>query len=196
VGVIESNDEFEIEGFVDSRLRTGDRLLGYPILGGNDLLDGLVREQKYLFFITVGHIRSCEARVRLFSLLKGLNAPVVPKIISASAFVSHDAQLGMGGIVMHQAVVNAGARIGDNVILNNHSLVEHDCVIGDHSHISTGTMVNGDCIIGDRVFIGSGAILVNGITVTSDVMIGAGTVVTSSITEPGSYVGNPARKIK
>jgi len=34
------------------------------------------------------------------------------------------------------------------------------------------------------------------VTVCDDVVIGAGAVVTKDITEPGTYVGNPAKKIR
>ena len=34
------------------------------------------------------------------------------------------------------------------------------------------------------------------VTVCDDVVIGAGSVVTKDITEPGTYVGNPARRLR
>ena len=49
--------------------------------------------------------------------------------------------------------------------------------------------------IGNRVSIGSNATMLP-VTVCDDVVIGAGAVVTKDITEPGTYVGNPAKKIR
>jgi sugar O-acyltransferase (sialic acid O-acetyltransferase NeuD family) len=195
VGVIESRKDFQIQGFIDTKLAKGEQVLGYPVLGDNELLKELIKKEDLLFFITVGHIRSSEARVRIFKLLQELKAAISPAIVAESAFVSPHAKLGAGSIVMHHGIVSAGAKIGDNVIINNLSLVEHDCVISNHTHVSTGAIVNGDCFVGERVFIGSGAVLVQGISITNDVLVGAGAVVTSSISEPGTYVGNPARKI-
>ena len=34
------------------------------------------------------------------------------------------------------------------------------------------------------------------VSIADDVVIGAGSVVTKDITEPGSYAGNPARRLK
>ena len=48
-------------------------------------------------------------------------------------------------------------------------------------------------LIGDRVSIGSNATILP-VTICDDVVIGAGAVVTKDITEPGTYIGNPARK--
>jgi acetyltransferase-like isoleucine patch superfamily enzyme len=49
--------------------------------------------------------------------------------------------------------------------------------------------------IGNRVYIGSNATLLP-VRICDDVVIGAGAVVTKHITEPGTYAGNPARRIK
>jgi acetyltransferase-like isoleucine patch superfamily enzyme len=49
--------------------------------------------------------------------------------------------------------------------------------------------------IGNRVSIGSNATIMP-VSISDDVVIGAGSVVTKDITEPGSYAGNPARRLK
>jgi acetyltransferase-like isoleucine patch superfamily enzyme len=49
--------------------------------------------------------------------------------------------------------------------------------------------------IGNHVSIGSNATILP-VTICDNVVIGAGAVVTKNITEPGVYVGNPAKKIK
>ncbi|MUK26520.1 acyltransferase [Aliivibrio fischeri] len=50
--------------------------------------------------------------------------------------------------------------------------------------------------IADNIFIGVNSIILYGVNVCSNVIIGAGSVVSKNITEPGVYVGVPARKIK
>lgn len=57
-------------------------------------------------------------------------------------------------------------------------------------------MINGDCKIGCQCFIGSGSIIAHGVTICNNTIIGCGTVVIHDITEPGLYVGSPARRIK
>ena len=50
--------------------------------------------------------------------------------------------------------------------------------------------------IGNNVQIGAGAMILPGVSICSNVIIGAGCIVSKSITEPGIYVGVPARKIR
>lgn len=195
IGVIEAGGEFNIHGLIDGAFPAGHHVLGHRVLGGNELLEQLNQDKDIRFLITVGQVSAPTIRVRLFEMLAGINARLLSRVTAPTAFVSPHTVIGKGTVIMHQSVVNAGADIGDNVIINNCALVEHDAVIGSHTHISTGALVNGGCRVGDRVFIGSGAVLVHGVSITSDVIVGAGAVVISSITEPGTYVGNPARKI-
>jgi len=51
-------------------------------------------------------------------------------------------------------------------------------------------------LIGNNCKIGSNVTIVSGADICDDVEIGAGAVVIKPITEPGLYVGNPARKIR
>lgn len=56
--------------------------------------------------------------------------------------------------------------------------------------------VGNEIVIGCNVQIGAGAIVLPGVSICDDVVIGAGCIVSKSITEPGVYIGIPARKIK
>ena len=56
--------------------------------------------------------------------------------------------------------------------------------------------ISGNIILGSRVLIGTGAQILQGLTICDDTIVGAGAVVTKNITEPGTYVGIPARRIK
>ena len=49
-------------------------------------------------------------------------------------------------------------------------------------------------VIGNRVSVGSNATLMP-VRIVDNVIIGAGSVVTGDITAPGTYAGNPARRL-
>jgi acetyltransferase-like isoleucine patch superfamily enzyme len=72
--------------------------------------------------------------------------------------------------------------------------VDHDCEIGDFSHISPGATIAGEVKIGARTWVGAGATVSNGISVCDGCIIGAGAVAVKDITEPGTYIGVPAKK--
>ncbi len=156
IDVIETEGKFEIAGIVDDGKKIGDEVLGHPVLGSGKDLKTLRKEFEYAF-ITIGQVRSPEARMNYFKKIVDLNFEI-PTLVSPLAYVSKYAQVGRGTIVMHRATINANVCIGENTILNSHSLVEHDSIVESHCHISTGAILNGGTKIRKGTFFGSGAV--------------------------------------
>lgn len=170
------------------------QLCGLPRLGDDSWLD-TEPARGMRFLVTVGQVSISTVRARLFAALRARGLDVAT-VVAPSANVSRQAEVGAGSIVMLRAVVNVGATVGENCIVNTGAIVEHDAAIGDHCHLSTGAIVNGGAVIGTGCMIGSGAIVLQGIQITAGTLVGAGAVVTANITEPGTWVGVPARKVK
>lgn len=108
--------------------------------------------------------------------------------------------------------IQRGAVIGNRTKIQSHTFICEMVSIGDDCVIAHGVMFTNDrwkqgrpaggnrtlwepTIIGNRVFIGSGSTILP-VRICDDVVIGAGSVVTKSICEPGTYAGNPARKLR
>ena len=180
---------YTILGILDKPEEVGKKVLDYDVIGVDDDIPQYV--DKAEFIITVGFIKNPELRIKLYNKVLEAGGKLAT-LIASTAHVSKYARLGMGTVVMHQAVINAGTFIGNNVIINTFANIEHDAIIGDQCHISTGVMLNGDCRVGESVFIGSQSVLANGITIGDDIVVGAGSFVRKSISKKGIYSGNPA----
>jgi acetyltransferase-like isoleucine patch superfamily enzyme len=102
--------------------------------------------------------------------------------------------------------------VGNNTKVQSHAFVCELVSIGDHCFIGHGVMFINDLFseggpaggdqskwkqttLGNHVSIGSNATILP-VTICDHVVIGAGAVVTKNINEPGTYIGNPARKLK
>ncbi|MDT8338775.1 MAG: NeuD/PglB/VioB family sugar acetyltransferase [Sulfurimonas sp.] len=155
IDVIETQNRYEIVGIVDKKELIGQNILGYKIIGCDDDLEDLFTTYKNAV-ITVGQIKSNEARVKLFDKLKSVGFNL-PAIISPIAYVSKHAHVDEGTVVMHHALVNSNAKIGKNCIINTKALIEHDAVVEDNCHISTGAVVNGGVVVKKDTFYGSNA---------------------------------------
>jgi sugar O-acyltransferase (sialic acid O-acetyltransferase NeuD family) len=174
IDVIENDNKFNILGVLDSNIKEKN-VLGYKILGGDNLIPELVNENTY-FFITVGQVKNCTIRKNIAKNLKENNARLAT-IISSLAYVSKHAHIEEGTIIMNHAVINAKSRIGKNCIINTKSNIEHGVKIGDFCHISTCAVVNGDSLVGKGSFIGSNATISNGISIKENSIISAGTFI-------------------
>ena len=192
IDVVEATQQYEIAGIMDQAHKVGGTVSDYDIIGTDDQLGRWVCPE-VCFLITVGQAKDSALRYQLYERVRRVGGTLAT-VISPRAYVSSRATVGVGSVVMHDALVNAHVRIGHNVIINTKALVEHGSQIGDHCHVATGAIINGDCRIGSHTMIGSQATVVHGITVGEQVIVGAGAVVTRTLSEPGVYVGVPARK--
>lgn len=112
-----------------------------------------------------------------------------------NASVSGSAQIQPGCFIGDGVLVNASAKIGRGCIINTGAIVEHDNQIGDWCHLSPGAVLCGCVVLGEGVWIGANATIKNNIVIRPWVVIGCGAVVVKDITEPGTYIGNPAKKL-
>jgi len=102
--------------------------------------------------------------------------------------------------------------IGNRTRIQSHSFICELVTIGNNCFIGHGVMFINDLFagggpargdkskwmhtnIGNNVSIGSNATILP-IRICDNVVIGAGSVVTKDITDPGVYVGNPAKFLK
>lgn len=175
IDVIEQEGTFKITGIIDKSKSLGTKILGYPVIGNDDDLEKLVKENQNAI-ITVGQLKSSSLRVKLYKL--AIKAGYVfPYIISPSAYVSKYSKIGDGSVIMHNAIINPNTTVGENCIINTKALIEHDCSISDHCHISTNATINGGVKIGQNSFIGSNVVTNNNITVDKNSFIKAGSIV-------------------
>lgn len=194
IDVIEQTGLFQILGILDLQERIGEKVLNYSIIGTDNELEKFSQICPN-FLITVGQIKSSELREKLFNKVKTAGG-ALPYIISPLAHVSKYATIQEGTIIMHHALINAGASVGKGCIINTKALIEHETNVGDFCHISTAAVVNGQVNIGDSCFIGSNTVIANNTDITAKVVVAAGSQILRSIKSPGTYIGQPLRKIR
>ncbi len=175
IDVIETADEFRIKGIVDVSEKVGGNILNYDIFATDNDLPQLIKDG-FLFFITLGQVKSPALRTLLFRRIKSLGGSF-PTIVSPLAYVSKHARVDEGSIVMHRAIVNAAARIGKNCIVNTKALVEHDAVVEDFCHIATAALVNGGVRVSQQTFIGSNTTTREYTTIGRNSVIGGGSLI-------------------
>ena len=108
--------------------------------------------------------------------------------------------------------IQKGVVVGARTRVQSHAFICELVTIGEDCFISHGVMFINDpfatggpsgrrrdlwreTLIGNRVSIGSNATIMP-VRIVDNVVIGAGAVVTKDITEPGTYAGNPARRLR
>lgn len=183
-----------IVGFLDQdSSRHGAVVLGLPILGGDEVLDG----SDFAEIALINGIggagadlalrRKVQARLeRQGRRFRGVRHP--SSIIASSARLAHDVQ------VFARAVIQAEAEIGAGCIVNTAAVVEHDCRLGAFVHCAPGTLLCGDVWVGDGSHVGAGAVIRQGVHLGPQTLVGAGATVIADDPGGGRLLGVPARR--
>lgn len=165
-----------------------------PYLGTDDQALSILDPATTAVHNAIGFTAGCSLMLRR-RIAERYNAFPQATLIAPSAWISPRAKIDEGCAVMARAIVNEAA-VGRMSVINTGAIIEHGCRIGENSFIGPGAILCGGVTVGHDTFIGAGAILKQGVTITSGTVIGMGAVVIAPITEPGTYAGNPAVKIK
>lgn len=190
--MVEDN-QFDVMGYFDDYSKVGSLVNNYPILGKiSDVIkahdDGIFDE----LINAIGFTR-LEYRKELFEMFE--NKVPFGTFIHSSCLVDSTAKIGKGVVVFPFSILYLDAVIEDNVFIQIRSYVT-DSKVGKHTMISGTVSIAGRVEIGECCNIGISTTISNDIKVCDGVRTGAGTIVVKDITEPGTYVGVPARKIK
>jgi len=182
-----------IEGIVDADPQlTGTKVLGIPVLGGDELLSTYIPADCVLVN-AIGSVGSTLLRADLFCRFRSLGFRFLT-IIHPSATIASDAILDEGAQVMAGAIIQPGSRIGMNSIVNTKVSIDHDCIIDADVHLAPGVTLSGGVRVGNGVHVGTGAIVIQGIEIGRNSVIGAGSVVLRDVPEGVTVYGVPAHQ--
>lgn len=166
--VVESTNNFNKIIFIDNN-KSKNFFLNYNVYNEKKIDIKLKKFSKFVL-IGIGMIKNLHLRENLFKKYKKMGF-VFPIIKSSKSYVSKNAKIEEGTIVMHGAVINSGANIGKNCIINSGSIIEHDCIVEDNCHISTKVVLNGNVTIKKNCFIGSNSTISNNVTIKKNTFI-------------------------
>jgi len=108
--------------------------------------------------------------------------------------IQNDVTIGRGCKIQSHAFICELVTIGDNCFISHGAKFINDL-------FQSGKPAGGDKTkwrstnIGNNVSIGTNATILP-VSITDNVVVGAGAVVARDITESGTYVGNPAKKVR
>lgn len=181
IGYISDNDD-------DLDLAIG---AGKIVMSDNYLI---TNEEAYAVFLGTG---SPIINSKIFTKLGRCDNLTFPNFVS-SACTGDWARcsIAIGNVITNGCAFTTDINVGQFNLFNLNCTVGHDAIIGDFCVFNPSCNISGSTKIGSRVLVGTGAQILQGLSICDDVIIGAGAVVTKDITEPGVYVGMPARRIK
>ena len=180
IDTIRSQSIYEIHGVIDDGLKTGDTVLDIPVLGGRDVLPGLIQQGIGQVVNAVGGIGDIRSRINVFQLIAE-NGFTCPAVIHSSAVVEPSAEISPGGQVFPHAYVGSDVSTGFGIIINTSAVVSHDCKLADYVNISPGALLAGGVEIGFATLVGMGVTVNLNVLIGDNVRIGNGATIKSDV---------------
>lgn len=179
-------------GFVDDFINVGVERFSLPCLGSINTIDRLYKEQKFdALALGIGYSHLV-FRKQIFDRMQR-KIPFYT-FLHPTSFIDTSAVIGEGCFIGPHTIIEQRAVIEHNVFIYAGVNVSHDSKISSHSFIAPSVAIAGFVEIGQCCFIGLQSAIIDGVNITSGTVVGAGALVLNHISEPGLYIGSPARK--
>ncbi len=181
---------YKIKYFIDKN-KVNKELLGIEII---DDLSELEQDNLTNLAIAVG---DNYAREKIYNNItnryKNINFPV---LIHQSACISFFTKIGVGTVVMPNAVVGPNSNIGKLCIINTQASIDHDCTLLDFSSMAPASVTGGAVEIGARTSVSINATIKNGLKIGNDCVVGANSYLNKNISSNQVVYGSPAKFVR
>lgn len=190
-----SNDKaYDVLGFISS----ADKEIGTEVCDGVTVIasDCNISSilQKYKKVCAVIQFGNPQLKNKIIKKMKAFSSLEYPNIIHPNVTYEKDLVLmGEGNIIAAGTQIACNAEIGSFNLINRSCTIGHDFTLGSGNTINPGSIISGNVTVGDNCLLGAGSVILEKITICSDTVIGAGGVLTKCVTNPGVFVGVPAR---
>ena len=185
---------YEVVGYFDDTKSKGTLIKGCPVLGKTFEIENSFADKTFDFLFSAIGYKHFKFRKEIFEKYFG-KIPFA-KLIHPSCYIDPSCNTGEGIFLLPGCVLDKDVKLGNNILLNTGVIIAHDTQIGSHSFIAPAVHLAGFIKTGECCMLGIGTTVIDNITLGNNIQTGAGAVVTEDISEPGLYVGVPARKIK
>ncbi|MDG1429720.1 MAG: NeuD/PglB/VioB family sugar acetyltransferase [Crocinitomicaceae bacterium] len=188
----ELQNKYDVVGFFDDFFAEKE-FQEKPVLGKIEDIESLYGEDYFdTLFIAIGYNHLAFKQ----GLQNRFNKIPLATIVHPTAIVEPSATLEEGTLICGNSYIGINSIIKKGAVVHLCSFVPHDNTIEECVFISSGVNLGGKTKIGARTFVGLGATVSDSLNVCEDVLIGASALVLKSITEPGKYIGSPARQLR
>ncbi|MDD2664926.1 MAG: hypothetical protein PHD19_14340 [Dechloromonas sp.] len=133
ISAIEAGGRQQIIGLLEDQPSAMPRnIMGYPVIGGPDLIDALLAAKQTRIALAIG---DNPGRQRIAEQLSAAGFELVT-VIHPAACIARGCEIGAGSFIHAQAVIGPDCTIGRGAIISAQCTVGHDSLLGDWVHLT------------------------------------------------------------
>jgi len=191
---LQGERQWKMYGYLNDRMRVGDEIEGYPILGSIDAI-GTFLSQDYYFINTIYKIDGQDRRVAKFEALE-IPDERLATFVHPKSYIAPNVELDPGCVVMPNASISPGVKLGRGCLVMVNAVIGHNNQIGDYCHFAAQSCIGSYTRIAKGVHIGLNASVRENITMGAFSALGMGAVLLNDTGEYEIWGGVPARLIR
>jgi acetyltransferase-like isoleucine patch superfamily enzyme len=137
-------------------------------------------------------------RKKVFKLLENNENIVFPNVILTefdSYEFSQNNKLGIGNIIMPNAIIGFNCNLGNFNLLGVNSGLGHDVKVGDFNFIGPNSFLAGNVTLANECKLSFGTFALQRISIVSNINTMPYTCIYKNLKKIGTYYGNPAKLI-
>jgi len=185
----EDKKQFNFIGFLEKNEELSNQeILGYPILGSDDLLF-----DKLSNCAVVNNIMATAKLHEIITenIYKKYKIQNTPNLIHPQVNQKYST-FGKGNIIYENVGIATKTIIGNFNIIYPGTNIGHETIIGDFNLLALNVVIGARCKIGERNIFGNSSTVSLGLSLGDDNSIGVGSVLIKNAKSGNSLLGNPA----
>jgi len=190
----QGNKEWKMTGYLNDRMKSGDVIEGFPVLGALSDTKKFI-EEGYYFINTIYRIDGQDLRINMFENLQIPDERLVT-FIHPTAYVPRGVEIGSGCVIMPNVSISPGVKFGRCCLVMIAATIGHNNTIGDHCHFAAESCVGAYLKIGKGVHIGLNASVREELTLGDYSTLAMGAVLLSDMGEFEIWAGVPAKLLR
>lgn len=183
----------EIEGVTSLTANRNELIMGYKILGNDDVLLNYSENKDIFVAIGIGGFKDNSLREKVFNKINGLGFNFL-NVIHPTAIISKSVKLGKGIVIFPNVVLNTNVEIGNNSIIATSASIDHDTIVHDHVLVSAGVTVGANTKIGKSSLLALGSKVISSVSIGENVLVASGAVVVNNVKDNTAVFGIPAKE--
>jgi acetyltransferase EpsM len=186
--------DYEVYGFINDFVPKGEKVNGYPALGGLKDIEPYVKDDFY-FIYAIHSISHAPLRIKLFNSLNIPDSKLVT-LIHPLSFIGEGVELAPGVMVMANSYIGPETKIGKCTFVMANCAIGHNNKIGSFCHFSVGAICSSVLTIGDGCDVALNATVMEKVTMGDFSVVGAGALCLKNVEPYQVVVGSPAKHLK
>lgn len=182
-------EEFDIKGYLDDKTDALDGYKNYPPILGP--VESYQVQPDDVFVCALGDVRW---RKHYTEIILGKGGRFM-SLIHKTAYISPNAVLGNGCVILAGARIHCDVTLGDYVTVQPYAIIGHDVTVGDWTLINALADCGGFSRIGRCVTMHTTSFCLPKSRIDDNATVGAGSVVLRKVGEGETVMGVPAKRI-